>query len=89
MTKRVQDVAPPRSTANKAWLKKNITEQKKRHRAIMKEINVDLAPLRAKWYKQFLQDVSTTGFNCNGDMKQIIAKKDLPEQPKRKEKAVY
>jgi hypothetical protein len=89
MSKRVQDTAPSRSKENKAWLKENITEQKKRHRAIMKEMNEDVAPQRAKWYKQFLKDVSTTGFNFNGDMKQVIAKKDLPEQPKRKEKVVY
>ena len=55
----------------------------------MKEMNVDVAPQRAKWYKQFLIDVSTTGFNVDGDMKRVIAKKDLPEQPKRKEKVVY
>ncbi len=89
MSKRVQDDAPLRSTANKAWLKENIAEQQKRHRAIMKEMNVDVAPQRAKWYKQFLTDVSTTGFNITGDMKRIIAKKDLPKQPKRKEKVVY
>jgi len=89
MSKRVQDTAPPRSAKNKAWLRANITEQKRRHRAIMKEMNVDVAPQRAKWYKQFLIDVSTTGFNVDGDMKRVIAKKDLPEQPKRKEKVVY
>ena len=89
MSKRVQDVAPPRSENVKKWLKQNITEQKKRHRAIMKEMNVDVAPQRAKWYKQFLQAVSTTGFNFNGDMKRVIPKKDLPKQPKRKEKVVY
>jgi len=89
MSKRVQDTAPPRSTQNKAWLKENIAEQKKRHRAIMKEMNDDVAPQRAKWYKQFLKDVSTTGFNVDGDMKQVIEKKNLPKQPKRKEKVVY
>jgi len=89
MSKRVQDVAPPRPGENKAWLKENIAEQKKRHRAIMKEMNDDIAPQRAKWYKQFLKAVSTTGFNFNGDMKRVIAKKDLPKQPKRKDKVVY
>jgi len=89
MSKRVQDVAPPRPSENKAWLKENIAEQKKRHRAIMKEMNDDIAPQRARWYKQFLKAVSTTGFNVNGDMKRVIAKKDLPKQPKRKDKVVY
>ncbi|TDJ44444.1 MAG: hypothetical protein E2O52_08395 [Gammaproteobacteria bacterium] len=89
MTKHVQDTAPPRSDAVKKWLKQNIGEQKKRHAAIMKEINVNLAPKRVKWYKEFLKNVSTTGFNFNGDMKRIIAKKDLPKPPKRKDQVVY
>jgi len=89
MTKRVQDTAPPRSEEVKKWVKENIGEQKKRHRAIMKEMNVDLAPKRVKWYKEFLKNISTTGFNFNGDMKRVIAKKDLPAAPKRKDKVVY
>ena len=89
MTKRVQDTAPPRSEDVNKWLKQNITEQKKRHREIMQEMNVELAPKRVKWYKQFLKNVATTGFNVTGDMKRIIAKKDLPTQPKRKDKVVF
>ncbi len=89
MSKRVQDVAPPRSEGAKKWLKQNVAEQKKRHRAIMKEMNVELAPQRVKWYKKFLKDVSTTGFNVTGDMKRVIPKKDLPIQPKRKDKVVF
>ena len=89
MANRVQDNAPPRSDEALKWLKENITEQKKRHRAIMKEMNETLAPKRAKWYKQFLKDVSTTGFNVSGDLKRVIPKKDLPKQPKRKERVVY
>jgi len=87
MAKRVQDVAPPRPAGNKAWLKENIGEQKKRHAAIKKEMNVDLAKTRVKWYKQFLKDVSTTGFNVTGDMKRVIPKNELPK-PKRKDQVV-
>jgi hypothetical protein len=89
MAKRVQDTAPPRSDGAKQWIKQNVAEQKKRHRAIMKEMNEDLAPQRVKWYKQFLKNISTTGFNVTGDMKRVIAKKDLPEAPKRKDKVVF
>jgi len=88
MANRVQDVAPPRPDENRAWLKENIAEQKKRHRAIMQEMNKDLAAKRAKWYKGFLKDVSTTGFNVTGDMKRVIAKKDLPK-PRKKDQVVY
>jgi len=90
MTKCVQDTAPPRADDVKKWLKQNIAEQKKRHRAIAKEMNDVLAPQRVKWYKQFLKDISTTGFNVNGDTKRVIAKKDLPKPPpKRKDKVVF
>ena len=40
----------------------------------------DLAPKRAKWYKQFLKTVSTTGFNVTGDMKRVIKKSELPDR---------
>ncbi len=89
MAKRVQDAAPPRPTENVAWLKENIAEQKQRHRSIMKEMNDDLAAQRDKWYKQFLKNVSTTGFNVTGDMKRVIPKSELPKKPKRKDKVVY
>ena len=56
MPKRVQDVAPPRPEENRKWVKENIAEQKKRHKAIQKEINVDLAPqLKRETIKDFIQ----------------------------------
>ena len=88
MAKRVQDMKPPRPDNVLLWLKRNIAEQKKRYRVIAKEMN-DLAPTRAKWYKQFLKDISTTGFNVNGDMKRVIKKSELPKQPKRKDRVTY
>jgi L-rhamnose mutarotase len=88
MANRVQDAAPPRPDENLAWLKENIAEQKKRHRAIMKEMNTDLAKTRAKWYRDFIKEISTTGFNVTGDMKRVIAKKDLPK-PRKRDKVVY
>ena len=88
MAKRVQDVAPPRSAGNKAWLKEEIADQKKRHAAIKKEMNTDLAKTRAKWYKEFIKEIATTGFNVTGDMKRVIPKKGLPK-PRKKDKVVY
>jgi hypothetical protein len=88
MAKRVQDVAPSRPDENRKWLKQNISDQKNRHREIMNEMNNDLAPKRVKWYKQFLKNISTTGFNVTGDMKRVITKKELPE-PRKKDKVVY
>ncbi len=83
MPNRVQDAAPTRSDGAKRWLKSEITAQKKRHAAIKKEMNKDVAPKRVKWYKEFLKRISTTGFNVTGDMKRVIAKKDLPKARKK------
>ncbi len=83
MPKRVQDAAPERSDGAKRWLKSEIGAQKKRHAAIKKEMNKDVAPKRVKWYKEFLKRISTTGFNVTGDMKRVIAKKDLPKARKK------
>ena len=88
MAKRVQDTKPSRSGDVKAWIRKNVSEQKKRHRAIAREMD-ERAPKRAKWYKQFLTTVSTTGFNVNGDIKRVIKKSELPTQPKRKDRVVW
>ena len=51
-------------------------------------MNKDLAAQRAKWYKAFLKEVSTTGFNVTGDMKRVIKKNELPK-PKKKDRVVY
>ena len=88
MAKRVQDVAPPRPTENVKRVKENVAEQKKRHKAIMKEMNTDLAKTRAKWYKEFVKEIATTGFNVTGDMKRVIKKNELPK-PRKKDKVVY
>ena len=88
MTKRVQDTKPPRSDEVNTWIRRNITEQKKRHRVIAKEMD-DLAPKRAKWYKEFVKNITTTGFNVNGDIKRVIKKSELSTQPKRKDRVVW
>lgn len=89
MAKRVQDQKPARSAEAKAWVQENIVEQKKRHAAIQKEINVDLAAKREVWYREFLAIVQTKGFNANGDQRRVIKPADVPKKPNRPDKAVY
>ena len=88
MAKRVQDKKPKRTKAALAWLDENIAEQKKRYKAIVKEMD-DLAPTRAKWYKEFLDICQTRGTNVTGDVRRKIAKHEVPKQPKRKDRVVY
>lgn len=89
MAQRVQDKKPARSGEAQAWLKDNIQEQKKRHAAIQKEINDDLAPQRERWYREFLEIVQTRGFNMNGDIRRVIKAADIPRKPNRPNKVVY
>jgi ABC-type nitrate/sulfonate/bicarbonate transport system substrate-binding protein len=89
MRKRVQDERPARTARAQEWVEENVAEQQKRHAAIMKEMNEDLAPQRARWYQEFLDIVSTKGFNANGDMRVVIGKAELPKKPKRKDQVVY
>jgi hypothetical protein len=88
MAKRVQDAAPPRPAENVAWLKEEIKDQKKRHASIKKEMNTALKKTRAKWYKEFIKEIATTGFNVTGDMKRVIKKGELPK-PRKTDKVVY
>jgi hypothetical protein len=88
MPQRVQDKKPKRSKAVQAWVDENVAEQKKRYRAIVKEME-ELWPKRKKWYREFFGHLQTTGFNVNGDMKRIIKKNELPKEPRRKHKVVF
>jgi hypothetical protein len=89
MAKRVQDQKPARSGEARAWLQDNILEQKKRHAAIQKEMNEDLAPQRERWYREFLEIVQTKGFNANGDQRRVIKPAEVPKKPKRPDRVVY
>jgi hypothetical protein len=89
MAKRVQDTRPARSAEAKAWVQENILEQKKRHAAIQKEMNEELAPQREQWYRDFLQTVQTKGFNVTGDTRRKIKPAEVPKKPNRPHKVVY
>lgn len=89
MAKRVQDQKPAPTREATAWLKDNVQEQKKRHAAIQKEMNEELAAQREGWYRDFLKIVQTKGFNANGDQRRVIKAADVPKKPGRPDKVVY
>jgi hypothetical protein len=89
MAKRVQQVKPARSGDAKAWLDENTREQEKRHAAIQKEMNEDLAPQRERWYQEFLQVIQKKGFNVTGDQRRVIKPAEVPKKPKRPGRVVY
>ena len=64
----------------KAWLEEEIAEQEARYKLIEKEMQ-DLAPTREKWYQEFFDRITTTGFNMDGDDKLKISPSDLRVKP--------
>jgi hypothetical protein len=69
------------------WLEEEIAEQEQRFAEIEQTME-DLKPTRAKWYAEFLDRVSTIGFNVDGDDKMVIPKEKLPVQPEGREDRV-
>ncbi|MCC7258332.1 MAG: hypothetical protein IT486_08165 [Gammaproteobacteria bacterium] len=88
MAKRVQDVRPPRKPDAEKWLRENVTEQKKRYAAIVREMD-GIEKERQRWYAEFLHIVSTRGWNVNGDQRMVVPVKDLPKRPKGRSKVVF
>ena len=76
-----------RSAEEEAWLREEIAEQEERFQGIEKEME-DLKPIRAQWYREFFDRISTTGFNVDGDDKMVISRDQLPVQPEGNEDRV-
>ena len=66
-----------RSPEEEAWLEEEIADQEERFRAIEKKME-DLEPIRAQWYAEFFDRISTIGFNVDGDEKAVIPRDQLP-----------
>ena len=77
--------------ATKAWVKKEIKAMRELHKKIAKEMNVDLAPQRAKWYDEFLERIQRPGrgFNVHYDQRRVISDEEIPNKPRRKDKVVW
>ena len=87
-TKPLNSIEHSRSKSTKARIKKELTQQQKRFKKILKNME-DLTPKRNKWYAEFLETVSTRGTNIDGDTRAVVAKQDLPKPPRRKHKVTY
>jgi len=72
-----------RSPEAETWLAEEIEEQEERFRDIEKTME-DLEPIRAEWYAEFFDRISTIGFNVDGDDKVTIPRDQLPVQPEGK-----
>lgn len=77
--------------AVKAWVKKEIVGQRKLHKKIKQEVNVNLAPKRAKWYQEFFDRIQAPerGFNVHFTERRQIPDEEIPSKPRRKDRAVW
>lgn len=70
-----------------AWLAEEIAEQETRFDEIDQSMK-DIEPQRAKWYEEFFDRITTTGFNVDGDEKMLISKDQIPVKPEGREDLV-
>lgn len=77
--------------ATKAWVKKEVKAMRELHKKIAKEMNVDLAPQRAKWYDEFLERIQRPGrgFNVHFETRRVIPDEEIPKKPRRRDKVVW
>ena len=76
-----------RSPEEEAWLEEEIVEQEERFARIEQSMD-DLKPVRAKWYQEFFDRISTLGFNVDGDDKMVIPRDQLPVRPEGRDDIV-
>jgi hypothetical protein len=69
-----------RTADEEAWIQEEIVEQEQRF-TLLEQTMEDLKPLRAKWYQEFFDRITTIGFNVDGDEKVLISRDQLPVKP--------
>lgn len=77
-----------RSAEAEAWLRKEIADQKRRYRKIVREQDA-LAPKREKWVAAFFERIQTRGYNVHYADRRVIKPEELPSRPKRKFRVVF
>ncbi len=77
--------------ATKEWVKKEIKAMRDLHKKIAHDMNVKLAPQRAKWYQDFFDRIQRPGrgFNVHYETRRVIPDEEMPKQPRRKDKVVW
>jgi hypothetical protein len=84
----MQKIAHKRSREVEAWLRKELADQNKRYRGIVREQEA-LTPKRDKWIADFLQRIQTRGFHVHFDQMRKVRPEEIPTRPKRKFKVVF
>jgi hypothetical protein len=76
-----------RSGEEEAWLQEETLEQEARFQEIEVAME-EMKPVRARWYKEFFDRITTIGFNVDGDDKVVIPADQIPVQPEGRDDRV-
>jgi hypothetical protein len=77
-----------RSRETEAWLRREVAEQKRRHRVIVRQQEA-LSEQRDRWIAAFLERIQTRGFHVHSSQMRRIRPEEIPAKPKRKFRVVF
>ena len=81
-------VRPPRRAEVQAWLDREVAEQERRYRKIVREMDA-LDPRRKRWIREFYERIQTRGFNVHSDLRRKVEPGEIPPIPKDKVRVVW
>lgn len=84
----MKSIPHKRSREVEAWLRQEVTEQKRRYRKIVQEQDA-LTPKRDRWIAQFLERIQTRGVHVHFDQMRKVRPEEIPTKPRRKFKVVF
>lgn len=79
---------PRRSAEVQAWLDREVAEQERRYRKIVREMDA-LDPRRKRWIREFYRRIQTRGFNVHADLRRKVGPEEIPPLPKDRMRVVW
>ena len=80
--------AQRRDPAVAAWLAREIAEQEKRYRRIVREMDA-LEKRRRLWIMEFYERIQTRGYSVHAGIRRKVAREEIPPLPKGKIRVVW
>ncbi len=71
-----------------AWLAREIAEQEKRYRGIVREMEA-LEQRRRRWILAFYERIQTRGYSVHAGLRRKVAPEEVPPLPKGKIRVVW
>jgi len=78
-----------KTPAARGWIRAETAAQRKRYKEIEHRINVTLAPVRERRYREFLERIQSRGYHVTYDQLRKIPDAEMPVEPKRRHRVVF